>query len=227
MNLSAKTRSASVEGWHHRSGGIVEREVFVFGGVMDVQITNGSNGGSRAKRRRWFIVVVVILGLLVVGIGIGLALEPLKLPSALIGKSMPEFELVPVKGRTLGLSHYDLRENVSLINVFSSWCIACLKEHSFLMEIAKKGEVELFGLNYRDRSNDAASWLNRLGDPYARTGVDVTGRVGIDWGVYGVPKTFIIGSDGRIAYKHIGVLNTKIYDEKIMPVVRKLMPPRI
>lgn len=190
---------------------------------MDVRITNGRSGGSRAKRRRWLIIVVVIFGLLVVGIG--LALKPLKLPSVLIGKSMPEFELAPVKGRTLGLSHYDLRGNVSLINVFSSWCIACLKEHSLLMEIAKKGEVELFGLNFRDQLNDAASWLSRLGDPYVRTGADVTGRVGIDWGVYGVPETFIFGPDGHIAYKHIGGLNRQVYAEKILPVVRQFMSP--
>lgn len=192
---------------------------------MDVRITNGSSGGSRANRRRWLIAVIVILGILVVVSGIGLALELRKLPSALIGKSMPEFELAPVKGRTLGLSHHDLRGNVSLINVFSSWCIACLKEHSFLMEIAEKGEVELFGLNYRDQPNDAASWLSRLGDPYARTGADVTGRVGIDWGVYGVPETLVFGPDGHIAYTHIGGLNRKIYAEKILPVVRQLMSP--
>src|SRR3972149_1407733 len=107
----------------------------------------------------------------------------------------------------LAVSSADLNGEVSLVNVFASWCVACRAEHPLFMELKAKGIVPIHGLNYKDRPADAEQWLNELGDPYTRTGADINGRVGIDWGVYGGPETFLIDRPGRIAYKQIGPLN--------------------
>lgn len=168
-----------------------------------------------------FAPLLLFLGLAVL-FGIGLTLNPREIPSTLIGKPVPEFSLPPVKGRTLGLSSADLRREVSLVNVFASWCTACRAEHPMFMELKQKGIVPIHGLNYKDKPDDADRWLNELGDPYTRTGADINGRVGIDWGVYGVPETFVIGRDGRIAYKHIGQLTPKVLQTKIIPLVNEL-----
>jgi len=106
--------------------------------------------------------------------------------------------------------------------VFASWCVACREEHPVLTGLREKGVVPIHGINYKDKPDDAQAWLNELGDPYTRTGADISGRVGIDWGVYGVPETYVIGRDGRIAHKHIGAITPKALRETIMPIVNKL-----
>ena len=173
--------------------------------------------------RRWvFVLPVVVFAGLAVVFGWGLTKDPSLLPSTLIGKPVPEFVLPPVKGRALGLSNTDLKGEVSLVNVFASWCTACRAEHPLLMRLRSEGVVPVHGLNYKDKPDDAAAWLDKLGDPYTRTGADRDGRVGIDWGVYGVPETFVINRDGRIAYKHIGAVTPKVLDEKLLPLIRQL-----
>ncbi len=152
----------------------------------------------------------------------GLTRNASVIPSALIGRMVPQFALPPVKGRALGLSSDDLRGEVSLVNVFASWCTACRDEHPIFMQLAASGAVPLHGLNYKDRPDDAAEWLDTLGDPYTRTGADINGRVGIDFGVYGVPETFVVSADGRIAYKHIGPVTPQALEEVILPLVRRL-----
>lgn len=152
----------------------------------------------------------------------GLSRDPSQLPSNLIGKEVPEFNLPPVLGRKLGLSSSDLKGEVSLVNFFASWCVPCRLEHPFFLDLARRGVVPLYGLNYKDVPENAARWLNALGDPYARTGADLDGRVGIDWGVYGIPETFVIGADGRIAYRHIGQMTRPALDETILPLVERL-----
>lgn len=160
------------------------------------------------------------------GVGVflaaGLTLNPREIPSPLIGKAVPEFSLPPVKGRALGLSSADLKGEVSLVNVFASWCVACRAEHPLLTELKQKGVVPIHGLNYKDRPADAEQWLNELGDPYTRTGADIDGRVAIDWGVYGVPETFVIDRQGLIAYKQIGPLNPEVLEKTILPLIGKL-----
>lgn len=166
-----------------------------------------------------------ILIFLVVGffLGVGLFLDPKLIPSPLIGKPVPEFKLPPVKGRDLGLASADLgKGEVSLVNVFASWCVACLDEHPFLMRLSAANTVAIHGLNYKDKPDDAAKWLDKHGDPYTRTGADLKGRVGIDWGVYGVPETFVIDKEGKIAYKHIGPILQKDLDETLLPMIKKL-----
>ena len=165
---------------------------------------------------------LALAAMLAVVLAWGLTRDPSTLPSTLIGKAVPEFALPPVKGRTLGLSSTDLKGEVSLVNVFASWCVACREEHPLFMKLAAQGTVPLHGLNYKDQPDDAAKWLDSLGDPYTRTGADISGRVAIDWGVYGVPETFVIGADGRVAYKHIGPVSEATLTGTILPLVEEL-----
>ena len=173
-------------------------------------------------RRLVFVLPVVVFAGLAVAFSWGLTKDPSLIPSTLISKPVPEFNLPPVKGRTLGLSSADLNGEVSLVNVFASWCTACRAEHPLFMRLKAAGVVSIHGLNYKDKPDDAAFWLDKLGDPYTRTGADRDGRVGIEWGVYGVPETFVINRDGRIAYKHIGAITPKVLDEKLLPLIRQL-----
>jgi cytochrome c biogenesis protein CcmG, thiol:disulfide interchange protein DsbE len=148
--------------------------------------------------------------------------NPTEIPSALIGKPVPQFALPAVKGRALALSSSGLGGEVSLVNVFASWCVACREEHPVFMQIRAENFVPIHGLNYKDRPDDAAKWLDTMGDPYTRTGADLNGRVAIDWGVYGVPETFVITKNGHIAHKHIGAVTPKDLEETILPLVRRL-----
>lgn len=176
------------------------------------------------RRRAWrgYAIALVIFAAIGALLAYGLGLDPKRIPSPLIGKPVPRFALPPVKGRTLELSSSDLKGDVSLVNVFASWCTACLIEHPRLMRLKENDVVPIHGLNYKDAPDDAAAWLDRHGDPYARTGADRDGRVGIDWGVYGVPETFVIDRDGRIAYKFIGPLGEKDVNETLIPLIKKL-----
>jgi len=172
---------------------------------------------------RWrFFWPLAVFAVIAAFFAVGLTLNPREIPSPLLGKAVPEFTLPPVKGRTLGLAAADLRSEVSLVNVFASWCTACRDEHPLWMEVRAQGIVPLHGLNYKDRPDDAAKWLAELGDPYTRTGADLDGRVGIDWGVYGVPETFVVDKRGVIRHKIIGALTRKKLDAELMPLVRKL-----
>jgi cytochrome c biogenesis protein CcmG/thiol:disulfide interchange protein DsbE len=177
---------------------------------------------ARKRRRLVFLLPLVALLGLAVLLGIGLTLNPGQIPSPLIGKSIPQFSLPPVLGRTLGLASADLKGDVSLVNVFASWCVACREEHPLFMRLQEQGVVPIHGLNYKDQPEDAADWLRELGDPYTRTGADIDGRVGIEWGVYGVPETFVIDKGGRIAYKHIGPISQVDWEGKIAPLIEQL-----
>lgn len=168
-----------------------------------------------------FLPVLVFMGI-ASAFAIGLTMNPREIPSALIGKPVPRFELPAVRGRTLGLSDGDLRGEVSLVNVFASWCAECRVEHPLLMELSARGQVPVHGLNYKDKPEDAAAWLDSLGDPYTRTGADISGRVAIDWGVYGVPETFVVDREGRIAFKHIGAMTPRVLEDKILRLIRSL-----
>jgi len=180
---------------------------------------------KRPSRRSLFIVPLLLFAGVAVFLAIGLSLNPREVPSPLIGKAVPEFTLPPVMGRTPGLSSRDLKGDVSLVNVFASWCAACREEHPILMRLKSQGFVPIHGLNYKDRPTDAGHWLDTLGDPYARTGADLDGRVAIDWGVYGVPETFVIDRNGRIAYKHIGPITEDVLETKLRPLIARLSAP--
>ena len=183
-------------------------------------------GAPDPARRRWsrlllFGPALVFLGLMLAFV-FGLERDRDTLPSTLIGKPVPEFSLSPVKGRTPGLATGDLKGVVSLVNVFASWCVACREEHPMFMRLKQSAIVSLHGLNYKDKPDDAARWLDEMGDPYTRTGADLDGRVAIDWGVYGVPETFVIDRRGYIAFKQVGAVTPAILETTILPLVARL-----
>jgi cytochrome c biogenesis protein CcmG/thiol:disulfide interchange protein DsbE len=187
---------------------------------------NNITAAPRRHIRSRLIYLVPLAVALILGTFLGVALkgDPSKIPSALIGKPVPVFSLPPVKGRLAGLSNADLQGQVALVNVFASWCAACRAEHPVLVDLATRNEVAIYGLNYKDKPDDAAAWLDTLGDPYDRTGADIDGRVAIDWGVYGVPETFVVRADGKIVMKHVGPLTQTDIEDTILPLVHKLQP---
>jgi len=192
---------------------------------MDASVETAEGPSAAANRRNSrlrYLIPLAIFAALILMFGYGLNLDPALVPSALIGKPVPKFSLPPVKGRTLGLSSADLVGEVSLVNVFASWCVECRAEHPLLLRMKAEGVVPIDGLNYKDSPNDAAKWLDTFGDPYTRTGADLNGRVAIAWGVYGVPETFVITKDGRIAYKQIGPLSAVSLQDTIRPLIRRL-----
>ena len=151
----------------------------------------------------------------------GLALNPREVPSPLIGKPAPEFSLPELKDTSRQLSHSDFLGKVSLLNVWATWCVSCRAEHPLLMQLARQG-VTIYGLDYKDNREDAKRWLQRFGDPYVANAFDADGRVGIDWGVYGTPETFVIDQRGIIRHKHIGPLTEEAIQGEILPLIKKL-----
>jgi cytochrome c biogenesis protein CcmG/thiol:disulfide interchange protein DsbE len=154
--------------------------------------------------------------------------DPSKLPSALIGKPVPKFTLPPVEGLQRGAKPVpgfdaaDLgRGRVSLINVWASWCGPCHQEHPFLTALAKRGGFDLYGLNYKDEAVAARRFLGRYGNPFVAVGQDLNGRVAIDWGVYGVPETFVVDGAGTIVYKHVGPIDDKVIEQRLLPAIAR------
>ncbi len=178
--------------------------------------------GGMWRRRLLYAVPTAGFAGLAAALGWGLTRNPRELPSALIDRPVPAFSLPPVQGRTLGLSSTDLIGEVSLVNVFASWCTACRLEHPIFMRLAETRAVPIHGLNYRDAPADAARWLDTLGDPYTRTGADRDGRVGVEWGIYGVPETFVISADGRVMHRHAGPVTPQVLDGTIKPLIARL-----
>ncbi len=169
------------------------------------------------------LVAAVLGGLLVLAAPRpAAALDPQMLMLAPPGQPVPAFALPAVDGRSRGLGAEHLHGEVSLVNVFASWCGPCRDEHPLLMDLARRRAVAVHGLNYKDRPEDARRWLDRLGDPYDRTGADRDGRVAEAMGLFGLPQTFVIDGDGRIAYRHVGVLSRAALDETILPLVTRL-----
>jgi len=162
-----------------------------------------------------FIVVGAFLAL-------GLKLDPREVPSPLIDKPAPQFVLPRLLQMDGVVGTADLRGEVWLLNVWASWCVACRVEHPLLNDLAAKRLIRIVGLNYKDAPADARTWLREFGNPYDMIAVDRQGEAGIDWGVYGVPETFVIDRSGVIRYKHIGPLDAKVLNETIVPLVRQL-----
>lgn len=164
-------------------------------------------------------IFVLLVGLL----GYGLGLDPKKIPSPLIDKAAPEFSLAMLDAPSRKLSPADFRGQVWVLNVWASWCVSCRAEHEVITELASKNLVTVIGLNYKDNPVDAANWLQQFGNPYATSLMDQDGRIGIDWGVYGVPETFVIGADGLIKYKHIGPVTMESLNNELLPVLKELL----
>ncbi len=173
-------------------------------------------------KRLWFLIPLAAFLALAVILAIGLKRDPREVPSPLIGKPAPRFALPRLDDPSKTIRLEELRGKVWILNVWASWCVACREEHPLLMEFAKKGLAPIYGLDYKDERADATAWLARFGNPYEASLVDADGRVGIDFGVYGVPETFVIDRDGIIRLKHIGPLTPHVLATRIEPLLRKL-----
>jgi cytochrome c biogenesis protein CcmG/thiol:disulfide interchange protein DsbE len=173
-------------------------------------------------RRGWiFVLPAAVFALLAGGFYVGLGIDSNVLPSALIDQPAPDFTLPPLHGEERGFASADLEGHVSLVNVFASWCTPCRAEHAVLNALAQSKRVPIYGIDYKDKRDVALAWIGELGNPYTRIGAD-DGRVGIDWGVYGVPETFIVDRTGRIRYKHVGPLTEADVARTILPLVARL-----
>jgi cytochrome c biogenesis protein CcmG/thiol:disulfide interchange protein DsbE len=168
------------------------------------------------------VLALGALGALVALLAIGLSLNPREVPSPLVGKPAPAFSLPRLDQPGEKLSPEALRGKVWVLNVWASWCAPCREELPVLMALAKTKTVPIYGLNYKDRRDDALGLLKQYGDPYVASGVDADGRVGIDYGVYGVPETYVIDQAGVIRLKHIGPVTRETVEKKIVPMVREL-----
>jgi cytochrome c biogenesis protein CcmG/thiol:disulfide interchange protein DsbE len=155
--------------------------------------------------------------------------DPSRLPSALIGRSVPEFTLPPLEGLKTedgaAMPSFDAADlatgQATIVNVFASWCVPCLVEHPLLMTLAKENGVRLYGINYKDAPASARGFLGRYGNPYSRAGADASGRTAIEFGVYGVPETYVISGDGKIVYRHVGPLTEEAIATKLLPLVQQ------
>jgi cytochrome c biogenesis protein CcmG/thiol:disulfide interchange protein DsbE len=148
--------------------------------------------------------------------------DPAVVESAMIGKPAPVFDLPPALKGKAGFSSKDLRGRPAVVNVFASWCLACRVEQRVLEKIAKVENIPVYGLNYKDTPQNLAAWLKKFGDPYAAIGADREGRTAIDWGVYGVPETFVVDAEGIIRYKHVGAVTENDYRDIFKPLLAEL-----
>ncbi len=178
-------------------------------------------GEIAALRRRWIVFLPLAVFALLAAIFLMQLLsgrDSAVVPSALIGEPAPRTELPPLEGTGLpGLSSQALKGKVTLVNVWASWCGPCRQEHPLLLKLSGEERIEIAGLNYKDHADNARGFLAELGNPYSAIGVDGSGRTAIDWGVYGVPETFLVGRDGTILYKHVGPLTAGTVAAEIMP----------
>jgi cytochrome c biogenesis protein CcmG/thiol:disulfide interchange protein DsbE len=169
-----------------------------------------------------YLIPLALFFVLIVFLAFGLTRNPQELPSALIDKPAPEFRLPQLKDPAQSLSASDMRGKVWMMNVWASWCIECRLEHPDLFQYAASGVVPIYGLNYKDKREDALGWLEELGDPYLASAVDLDGRVGMDYGVYGAPETYIIDKSGTIRLKHVGRITPDVWAQKVLPLIQEL-----
>ena len=170
-----------------------------------------------------FIIPLGIFGILVVLLAVGLTMDPKKVPSPLIGKAAPAFTLPVLHQQNTTFSPEDFKGKVWVLNVWASWCVSCRAEHKVITQLANMKLVDIVGLDYKDDPADGKRWLQQFGNPYTLSAVDLEGRAGIDWGVYGVPETFVIGKDGLIKHKHIGPVTEQALYEEILPLLKSLI----
>jgi cytochrome c biogenesis protein CcmG, thiol:disulfide interchange protein DsbE len=186
---------------------------------------NTPGGGTSPARRGapWrFLLPLGAFFVLVAFLGVGLTLNPREVPSPLIGKPAPDFALPRLDDPAQVVRRDDLKGQVWLLNVWASWCVTCLEEHPALSDFARTAPVPIIGLNYKDDAAAGRAWLKRHGDPYRMSLVDAQGRTGIDFGVYGVPETYVIDRQGIVRFKHTGALTPQVFDERIRPLIAEL-----
>jgi cytochrome c biogenesis protein CcmG/thiol:disulfide interchange protein DsbE len=168
---------------------------------------------------------LIPLGLFIALVGffaVGLVRDPREVPSPFIGKAAPAFRLQQLHEAERVFAPEEMKGKVWLLNVWASWCVSCRVEHPLLVEMSKKNLVPIVGLNYKDKREDGLNWLTKFGNPYSLSAYDVDGKVGIDYGVYGVPETFVIDKQGVIRYKQIGPITPEALEKTLLPLIRKL-----
>jgi len=173
------------------------------------------------KRALFLIPLLLFLGLAVY-LGFGLTRDASVLPSALIDKPAPDFDLPPLLTGVAGLKTADLKGQVSLVNVFASWCVPCRAEHPIWTKVTREEKLPIYGINWKDKREAATAWIKKLGNPYKRIGFDPDNKAGVEWGVYGVPETYVIDKRGRVRFKYVGPIFEETLKEKILPLVKKL-----
>jgi cytochrome c biogenesis protein CcmG/thiol:disulfide interchange protein DsbE len=169
-----------------------------------------------------FLLPLGIFILLIGFLAVGLKLDPREVPSPLVGKPAPAFDLPVLQQPEKRFAPGDMRGKVWLLNVWASWCVSCREEHPMLVALSKRGVMPILGLNYKDKNDEASAWLKQFGNPYDLSVVDADGRIGIDYGVYGVPETYLIDTEGVIRYKQIGPVTAEILEQKILPLAMAL-----
>ena len=169
-----------------------------------------------------FLLPLSIFVVLAAFLAYGLKLNPREVPSPLIDKAAPAFKVAQLHAAEKTISPEDMKGKVWLLNVWASWCVSCLQEHPLLVDLAKRDIVPIVGLNYKDQRDAGLAWLGKHGNPYMLSAYDLDGRIGIDYGVYGVPETFVIDKSGVIRYKHIGPVTPEALEKKILPKVKEL-----
>lgn len=172
---------------------------------------------------RWTALVPVgVLAVIMGFFAIGLTRDPRALPTMMIDRPMPDFQLEPLSGEIPLLTQQDLKGDVTLVNVFGSWCIACAAEHSQLMALSNMGAIAIYGVDWRDTAFEGRNWLERYGNPYTKVGLDADSRLAINLGVTGAPESFLIDADGRIRYKHIGPITPEVWSEILLPMIKDI-----
>ncbi|HET7400825.1 MAG TPA: DsbE family thiol:disulfide interchange protein [Usitatibacter sp.] len=174
------------------------------------------------KNRRSLWIPLAAFAVLAAFLGVGLTLNPRELPSPLVGKPAPAFSLPQLHAAAEVMAPEHLRGKVYLLNVWASWCSSCRAEHEHLMALAGTRELPIYGLDYKDERDAGIAWLHRNGNPYVASAFDAEGRAGIDWGVYGVPETFLVDAQGVVRYKHVGPLTPAVIEGRILPLAREL-----
>ena len=186
----------------------------------------------QGRRRLWIAFLPLVLFIALSGVflyQLGSGKDASEIPSVLIGTKAPSLDLLPLDGLTANgapvpaLTDAAITGQLSLVNVWASWCVPCRQEHPILLELARDPRVELVGINYKDKNDNALKFLGELGNPFAAVGVDPAGKAAIDWGVYGIPETYLVGPDGEILFKQIGPFTTESLRDKLLPAVEKAM----
>ena len=168
-----------------------------------------------------FLMPLIAFLVLVAIFVVGLTMDPSRIPSPLLEKPAPEFSLPSLQDAAVEVGSASYANQMALVNIWATWCPGCRQEHGFLVELANEGAIPIFGLNWRDNRPDALQWLQALGDPYIATAFDVDGRVGIDWGAYGAPETFLVDQNGIVIHKHIAPLTRAIWESDFLPLIRE------
>ena len=169
-----------------------------------------------------FLTPLIVFFIMVAFLGLGLKLDPREVPSPFIGKPAPAFTLPQLAAPDKTFSAAQLKGQVSLLNVWASWCVSCRQEHPLLIELSKQNILPIYGLNYKDEREAGLGWLKRLGNPYTLSAFDEDGRAGIEWGVYGVPETFLIDKQGVIRHKHTGPITQEAWQKTLLPLIIQL-----